>query len=72
MLMKLSNPSMQNLQPDKWFANGDLKLSPTTRRGVNGDTYMDGRIRLTPDRLQRVKSALAKIGQGKSGHHNRP
>lgn len=51
---------------DKWFANGDLKLSPTTRRGVNGDTYMDGRIRLTPDRLQRVKSALAKIGQGKS------
>lgn len=51
---------------DKWFANGDLKLSPTTGRGVNGDTYMDGRIRLTPDRLQRVKSALAKIGQGKS------
>lgn len=51
---------------DKWFANGDLKLSPTTRRGVNGDTFMDGRIRLTPDRLQRVKSALAKIGQGKS------
>ena len=51
---------------DKWFANGDMKLSPTTRRGVNGDTFMDGRIRLTPDRLQRVKSALTKIGQGKS------
>lgn len=59
-------PINSEFAADKWFANGDLKLSPTTRRGVNGDTFMDGRIRLTPDRLQRVKSALAKIGQGKS------
>lgn len=51
---------------EKWFEHGDLKLSSTTRRGVNGDTFMDGRIRLTPDRLNCVKSALAKIGQGKS------
>ena len=54
------------LTTDKWFANGDLKLTETTRSGVNGDTYMDGRIRLKPERLKLVKSALGKIGRGKS------
>lgn len=51
---------------EKWFEHGDLRLTPTRKSGVNGFTYMDGRISLTPDRLKRVKSALGKIGQGKS------
>ena len=48
---------------EKWFENGDLKLTPTRRTGVNGFTYMDGRLSLTPDRLAGVKSALAKIAK---------
>lgn len=51
---------------EKWFENGDLELTPTNRRGVNGFTYMDGRLSLTPDRLAGVKSALAKIANKKS------
>lgn len=51
---------------EKWFEHGDLQLSPTRKSGVNGFTYMNGKISLTPDRLKRVKSALGKIGQGKS------
>ena len=51
---------------EKWFEHGDLRLTPTRKSDVNGFTYMDGRISLTPDRLKRVKSALGKIGQGKS------
>ncbi|HEY9542965.1 hypothetical protein [Prevotella sp.] len=50
---------------EKWFEHGDLALTPTRKSGVNGFTYMDGRISLTPDRLERVKSALSKIGSGK-------
>lgn len=51
---------------EKWFEHGDLQLSPTRKSGANGFTYMNGKISLTPDRLKRVKSALGKIGQGKS------
>ena len=51
---------------EKWFEHGDCILTPTRKSGVNGFTYMDGRISLTPDRLKRVKSAMAKIGQGKA------
>lgn len=51
---------------EKWFEHGDLQLSPTHKSGVNGFTYMNGKISLTSDRLKRVKSALGKIGQGKS------
>lgn len=51
---------------EKWFENGDLRISPTNRRGVNGYTYMDGRLSLTPDRLAGVKAALAKIANRKS------
>lgn len=50
---------------EKWFEHGDLALTPTRKSDVNGFTYMDGRISLTPDRLERVKSALSKIGSGK-------
>ena len=51
---------------EKWFEHGDCVLTPTKKSGVNGFTYMDGHISLTPDRLKRVKSAMAKIGQGKA------
>lgn len=51
---------------ERWFEHGDMKISPTTKSGVNGFTYMDGRISLNPDRLNNVKSAMGKIGQGKS------
>lgn len=51
---------------ERWFERGDLHISSTTKRGVNGFTYMDGRISLKSDRLAHVKSAMAKIGQGKS------
>lgn len=51
---------------EKWFEHGDCVLTPTKKSGVNGFTYMDGCISLTPDRLKRVKSAMAKIGQGKA------
>lgn len=51
---------------EKWFEHGDCVLTPTKKGGVNGFTYMDGRISLTPTKLEYVKSAMAKIGQGKS------
>ena len=50
---------------EKWFEHGDLSLALTRESGVNGFTYMDGRISLISDRLERVKSALSKIGSGK-------
>lgn len=52
---------------ERWFENGDLRLATETNPRNNGSTMMDGRIWLTPTRLKDVKSALAKIGQGKSG-----
>lgn len=51
---------------EKWFEHGDLRLSPTYKSGLNGFTNMNGKISLTPERLKNVKSALGKIGQGKS------
>lgn len=50
---------------EKWFEHGDLSLGLTREKGVNGATNMHGRIYLTSDRLERVKSALSKIGSGK-------
>lgn len=50
---------------EKWFEHGDLSLTQTMESGVNGSTNMYGRISLKPDRLERVKSALSKIGSGK-------
>lgn len=50
---------------EKWFEHGDLSLTLTRESGVNGSTNMYGRISLKPDRLERVKSALSKIGSGK-------
>mgnify|MGYP001056745609 CR=1 FL=1 len=51
---------------ERWFEHGDCALTPTRKSGVNGFTYMDGRISLRPERLEHVKSAMAKIGQGRS------
>ena len=51
---------------ERWFENGELKLTDTNRRGVNGFTSMDGRISLRPERTAYVKSALGKIGNKKS------
>lgn len=50
----------------KWFEHGDLKLALETKFGNNGSTNMSGRIWLTKERLAGVKSALAKIAQGKT------
>ena len=61
--LKLINAEFKT---EKWFEHGDCILTPTRKSGVNGFTYMDGRISLTPERLVRVKSAMGKIGQGKS------
>ena len=51
---------------EKWLEHGELKLTPTNRSGLNGFTYMDGRISLETNRLAAVKSALGKIGAGRS------
>ena len=48
---------------EKWFEHGDLELTPTNKSGVNGFTYMDGRISLKQIRIDYVKSALSKIGK---------
>lgn len=51
---------------EKWFEHGDCVLTETRKSGVNGFTYMDGRISLKPERVKWVKSAMGKIGNGKS------
>lgn len=54
------------LSDGKWFEKGDLVLKSTRKRGINGFTFGDGQIFLTPSRLTHVAEALGKIGQGKS------
>lgn len=49
----------------KWFENGDLKLDVETNHHYNGSTQMNGEILLKQDRIDKVKSALSKIGKGK-------
>ena len=49
----------------KWFENGDLKLDVETNPHYNGSTKMNGEILLKQDRIDKVKSALSKIGKGK-------
>ena len=49
----------------KWFENGDLKLDAETNPHCNGSTKMNGEILLKQDRIDKVKSALSKIGKGK-------
>ena len=49
----------------KWFENGDLKLDAETNPHYNGSTKMNGEILLKQDRIDKVKSALSKIGKGK-------
>lgn len=49
----------------KWFENGDLKLDAEMNPHYNGSTKMNGEILLKQDRIDKVKSALSKIGKGK-------
>lgn len=49
----------------KWFKNGDLKLDAETNPHYNGSTLLNGEILLKQDRIDKVKSALSKIGKGK-------
>lgn len=49
----------------KWFENGDLKLDAETNPHYNGSTLLNGEILLKQDRIDKVKSALSKIGKGK-------
>lgn len=49
----------------KWFENGDLKLDAETNHHYNGSTKKNGEILLKQDRIDKVKSALSKIGKGK-------
>ncbi len=49
----------------KWFENGDLKLDVETNPHYNGSTLLNGKILLKQDRIDKVKSALSKIGKGK-------
>jgi hypothetical protein len=51
---------------EKWFEHGDCVLSETRKSGFNGFTDMRGKIWLKPERVKYVKSAMTKIGNGKS------
>ena len=55
------------LQDDKWFENGVGDLLVETNSGSNGATNRaTGKIWLTKIRIDNVRSAMTKIGQGKS------
>lgn len=51
---------------NKWFQHGDCKIFVEKNIHNNGSTYMDGRIYLRQERIDRCKSALAKLGKGKA------
>jgi hypothetical protein len=51
---------------NRWFEHGDLKIDDKASVGTNGSTDVKGGISLTKQRLEHVKSAMGKIGQGKS------
>lgn len=51
---------------EKWFEHGDCVLDVVALSGYNGYTTMNGQIYLKKERIDWVKSAMAKIGQGKS------
>lgn len=51
---------------ERWFEHGDLRTKVTYSASCNGSTDMRGVINLRPERLKLVKTAMAKIGQGRS------
>lgn len=59
--MKQINTGLVN----KWFEHDDLDLVVETNPGNNGSTNLNGLIKLTQVRIDGVKSAMAKIGNGK-------
>ena len=50
---------------EKWFEHGDLDLVVETNPRNNGSTEMNGKLLLNQDRIDKVMSALSKIGKGK-------
>lgn len=48
----------------QWFEHGRAQLFVTTRGNVNGYTYMDGRIYLTAERMERSISGVSRIAKG--------
>ena len=48
----------------RWFEHGPAQLSTTTQKGVNGYTYMDGRIYLAPERMQRAIDGINRMSEG--------
>lgn len=59
--MKQINTGLVN----KWFEHEDLDLVVEANPGNNGSTNLNGLIKLTQVRIDGVKSAMAKIGNGK-------
>ncbi len=51
---------------NKWFERGIHQLAATRNKNINGLTNLNGNIGLKPERLENVRSAMTKIGQGRS------
>jgi hypothetical protein len=51
---------------EKWFSHGFHSLEVETSAGNNGSTNGAGKIYLQTERLENVKKALSKIGNGQS------
>ncbi len=47
-----------------WFEHGPAQLFTTQQIGVNGFTYMDGRIYLTQERMERSIRGINRIAEG--------
>ena len=58
---------LNEMVKNKWFEHGDLDLRIETDPKNNGSTTMNGVIYLTAKRMERVKSAMTKIGSCKWG-----
>ena len=62
--MKVINDELPDRE--KWFVRGVKSLGVEKRKYVNGSTNLYGDIWLKKERMELVKSAMGKIGQGKS------
>ena len=47
-----------------WFEHGPARLFTTDSKGANGYTYMDGRIYLTRERMERSIGGINRISEG--------
>lgn len=48
----------------QWFEHGRAQLFTATQQNANGYTYMDGRIYLTAERMERSISGASRIAKG--------